>query len=176
MDGTNGNPQGVLQTNTPITLSPGVDYYLSFDLIGSQRGTTASTTVTFGPYSQTFVLSSSDVTDGIVTNELVTVSSTTVTNLTFTSNTPGDVGDLLDNVLITTSPASSAVPEPSSIILIGSALLGLVLLARRVTKKLCFMVRSETRRGVQWELSGARSSVPPWASAHGDGGHPKMAS
>jgi hypothetical protein len=76
------------------------------------------------------VLTSSDDIDGIVVNELVTVSTTTVTNLTFTSNTPGEVGDLLDNVLITSSPASS-VPEPSGMILIGPALLGLAGLGRR---------------------------------------------
>jgi len=131
LNGSNGNPQGILQTNMPITLSPGVNYFLSFGLIGSQRGTTASATVTFGPYSHTFVLGSADVTDGIVVNQLVTVSSVTVTNLTFTSNTPGNVGELLDNVLITSSPATG-VPEPFSVVLIGPALLGLVLLRRRV--------------------------------------------
>lgn len=113
MDGTGGNPQGVLQTNTPITLTPGVDYFLSFDLIGSQRGLTTSTTVTFGPYSQTFSLASGDDTSGIVTNQLVTVSSLTMANLTFTSNTPGDIGALLDNVLVT-SGSVSTVPEPGT--------------------------------------------------------------
>jgi len=48
LDGTGGNPQGVLQSNSAISLSPGVNYYLSFDLIGSQRGIDTSTTVTLG--------------------------------------------------------------------------------------------------------------------------------
>ena len=39
LDGTGGNPQGQLQSN--MTFAPG-SYLLSFDLIGSQRGTTAS--------------------------------------------------------------------------------------------------------------------------------------
>jgi len=140
LNGSNGNPQGVLQTNTPIALNPGINY-LSFDLIGSGRGTTPSATVTFGPYSQTFVLSSNDVTDGIVIDELVTVSSATMGNLRFASNTPGKVGELLDNLLITSSPAS-AVPGPSSIIPIGPALLGLVVLGRRVMQKLYLTVRN----------------------------------
>jgi hypothetical protein len=126
MDGTGGLPQGTLQTNTALTLSPGVDYYLSFDLIGSGRGVTTSTTVAFGPYSQTFVLASGDVTSGIVSDELVTVTTSTSANLKFTSNTPGEVGALLDDVLIT-----SGVPEPSTWILSGPALLGVYLLARR---------------------------------------------
>ena len=43
-----GNPQGQLQSNM---LFPAGSYLLSFDLIGSQRGTTAATTVTFGNYN-----------------------------------------------------------------------------------------------------------------------------
>jgi len=121
LDGTGGNPQGILQTNTPITLSPGMDYLLSFDLIGSSRGNTTSTTVTFGPYSQTFSLASGDYASGIVTSQLVTVSSTTAANLTFTSNTPGEEGAVLDNVLITSSSATTA-PEPATGWLIGSLL------------------------------------------------------
>ncbi|HEY6343779.1 MAG TPA: PEP-CTERM sorting domain-containing protein [Bryobacteraceae bacterium] len=122
MDGTGGNPQGVLQSNSSFTLVPGTDYFLSYDLIGSQRGVTASTTVTFGPYTQTFNLTSGDVTSGIVSNALITVSSPTTVFLTFTSNTPGEVGDLLDNVLLTSTPAS-AVPEPSTLMLVSPGLL-----------------------------------------------------
>jgi len=114
LNGTGGNPQGILQSNTPITLTPGIDYRLSFDLIGSQRGLTTSTTVSFGPYNQTFVLASGDVSSGIVSNALVTVGVTTVANLTYTSNTGGQIGALLDDVLIT-----SAVPEPSTALLVG---------------------------------------------------------
>jgi PEP-CTERM motif len=141
MDGSGGNSQGILQTVSSLMLLPGVDYFLSFDLIGSQRGTSASTTVTLGTsscsgtgclYNQTFNLASGDDTDGIVTNALVTVSAPTTAFLTFTSNTSGEVGDLLDNVLITTSTVTGSAPEPSSMILIGSALVGLSLLARRL--------------------------------------------
>ena len=126
LDGLGGNPQGILQTVVPITLVNGVNYFLSFDLIGSQRGTTTSTTVTFGSYNQTFVLLSGDDSSGIVVNALVTGSGPA--NLTFTSNTAGDVGAVLDNVLVTTA---SSVPEPSSMLLMGSALVGVGLLVRR---------------------------------------------
>ena len=40
MDGSGGNSQGQLQSNTALTLTPGTTYFLSFDLIGSQRGNT----------------------------------------------------------------------------------------------------------------------------------------
>src|SRR5215467_1150052 len=71
LDGSNGLAQGILQTTAAIALSPGVSYFLSFDLIGSGRGVTTSTTVTFGPYSQTFTLPSGDTSSGIVANQLV---------------------------------------------------------------------------------------------------------
>ena len=133
MDGSNGNSQGILQSNSSFSLSPGTNYFLSFDLLGSSRGNTASTTVTFGPYSQTFVLASDDVTSGVVSNLLITVPTSTVTNLTFTSNTPGNVGNILDNVLITSS-ASSATPEPSSFVLLGLGLLSFFALTRRLAR------------------------------------------
>src|SRR5580658_6649323 len=37
MDGTGGNPQGILQTVSALMLVPGINYFLSFGLIGSQR-------------------------------------------------------------------------------------------------------------------------------------------
>jgi len=127
LGGSGGNPEGILQTNA-LTLDPGTAYYLSFDLIGSQRSNSTSTTVTFGSYSQTFNLASGDITSGIVTDQLVTVGSLTKAFLAFTNNTPGNSGALLDNVLITSSPVDppAAVPEPSSIM---PALLPLLVLA-----------------------------------------------
>jgi hypothetical protein len=127
MGGTGGNPQGVLQSGT-ITLSPGT-YYLSFDLIGSQRGPTAQTEVTLGIsgcsggtclYDEVFDLSSNDDTDGIVTDAPITVSSTTMALLTLTDDTSGNMGDILDNVSI-----ANSVPEPGSFGLLGIALAAL---------------------------------------------------
>jgi PEP-CTERM motif len=111
-----GSPQGQLQSNM---LFPAGTYLLSFDLIGSQRGTTAATTVTFGNYNQTFTLTSADDISGIVVSQPVTLSSPGY--LLFVSDTPGWIGDLLDNVTVSTS--STTTPEPSTLLLIGSALL-----------------------------------------------------
>lgn len=114
MDGTGGNPIGQLQSN--MLFDPGT-YLLSFDLIGSQRGTTSTTTVNFGNYDQTFTLGPSDTTSGIVLNDLVTL--TTPGYLLFTSNDPAgsNMGNLLDNVVVSTTP------EPSAIFLLGTGLL-----------------------------------------------------
>jgi hypothetical protein len=110
-----------------LTLTPGT-YILSFDLIGSQRGGNTSTTVTLGSlYAQTFFLSSSDVTSGIV-DATINVGTTTVAPLIFTSNTPGVGGALLDNVSLV-----SSVPEPATLSFLGIGLAALMF-CRRAAK------------------------------------------
>jgi hypothetical protein len=128
LDGSGGNPQGILQSNATF---PAGTYYLSFNLIGSQRGNTTSTTVTFGPYSQTFVLASADVSSGIVSNVPVTL--TTPAQLTFTSNTPGDLGAVLDNVVISNSPPATTPAPPTLWLVMGGcmAVLAYTLWSRR---------------------------------------------
>lgn len=127
MDGSSYNHAGQLQSN--MLFSAGT-YLLSFDLIGNGRGEgDSSTTVTFGNYSQTFVLSSGDITDGIVTSQLVTI--TTPGYLSFDSNDPSTdyEGNVLDNVSVDTTTA--VTPEPSSFALLGSGLLALAGTLRR---------------------------------------------
>jgi hypothetical protein len=129
LDGSNGLSQAILQSNATF---PAGTYFLSFNLIGSQRGNTTSTTVTFGPYNQTFTLASGDVSSGIVSNVAVTL--TTPSHLTFTSNTPGNSGSLLDNVVITSNAAPSATPAPATLwlVILGCmTLLGYALWMRR---------------------------------------------
>jgi hypothetical protein len=124
MNGTTGNPQGQLQSSMVFTSG---SYLLSFDLIGDQRGSTASVTITLGNYLHTFILASGDLSGGIVINAPVTV--TTPSQLLFASNTAGNVGLLLDNVVVSTPDAG--VPEPSSLILMCPALLAGAMALRR---------------------------------------------
>lgn len=117
-------------SSADLVLTPGT-YSLTFDLIGTQRGSTASATVTLGSlYGQTFLLTSGDVTSGIV-NITIDVGTTTVAPLVFTSNVNSNAGLLLDNVSLV--PVST--PEPATLSLLGIGLAGLVFGHRRVAKQ-----------------------------------------
>ena len=136
LGGTGGDAYGDLVTS--ITLAPG-SYDLSFDLIGSQRGDTTQTTVTFGNYNATFTLASDDLTSGVVVNQLITVTTGGSYQLQFVNDAyPGDdanIGALLDNVSITTVSAgttgTSPVPEPATLSLLATGLVGLAGAVRR---------------------------------------------
>jgi hypothetical protein len=130
MDGSTGAAGQI--SSAMMTLAPGT-YTLSFDLIGSQRGLITSTTVMLGSlFNQTFILGSSDVSSGIVNNAIF-VGAPTTAALVFTSNTPGNIGALLDNVSFTA--ASVATPEPATLSLFGIGLVGLIARRRRAATK-----------------------------------------
>ncbi len=130
MDGSTGTAGQI--SSAMMSLAPGT-YKLSFDLIGSQRGVETLTTVALGSlFDETFDLASSDVTGGVV-NDTILVTSPTTAALVFTSQTPGNIGALLDNVSF--APASVATPEPATLSLLGIGLVGLIARRRRATAK-----------------------------------------
>ena len=128
LDGSGGNPIGQLRSNTQFAAGT---YLLSFDLIGNGRGGTSTATVTFGNYDQAFSLAQTNTTAGIVTNQLVTL--TAPGYLLFSSTDPaGDqIGLVLDNVTVSSSVATTVTPEPSSVLLLGTGLLGIAVIVRR---------------------------------------------
>lgn len=133
MDGTGGNPQGQLQSTTQFAAGT---YELSFDLIGNERGGTTTTTVTFGDYDQTFVLAATDTTSGIVSNQMVTLTSPGY--LLFASDDPAgdEAGAALDNVTVNSvstspPPTTGVTPEPSSVALLGTGMLGVAGMVKR---------------------------------------------
>ena len=139
LGGSGGNPFGQLQSGG-ISVTGGDTYTLSFDLVGSQRGVTTSTLATLGTagdltslYDTSFTLASNGAagTDGLVTFTLVAPTSETV-YLGFTDTSApstANIGSLLDNVSIASS--APPIPEPSSLLMLGSGLVAMGSFARR---------------------------------------------
>jgi hypothetical protein len=122
------DPRGILRSRMSFTLKPGLVYTLSFVLNGDPAGAfDTSTTVTFGGKASTFNLPPDH--RGTTTIE-IKPSEPTPTFITFASNQSGNVGSILDDVLLTSSPIS-AVPEPATLGLMVLGLLGGVGLAGR---------------------------------------------
>ncbi len=127
MDGTGGNPLGQLQSNM---LFGAGSYLLSFDLVGNQRGGSATTTVNFGSYNQTFTLGATDDLTGIILGQRVTLITPGYLKFISGDSSGSQQGNVLDNVTVASAPA--ATPEPESLMLLGTALcVGMTALALR---------------------------------------------
>jgi hypothetical protein len=113
LDGTGNGTPGILTTKQ--TFGPGT-YDLSFDLAGSARGVDDHVLVTFGSFSKTYFLPSSQ--GYTLFNETVTL--TAPAQLSFQNVEPGNIGAILDNVSVI--QATSAAPEPATWLSGGIAL------------------------------------------------------
>ncbi len=124
LDGSTGQ-SGLLSHN--FSLNPGT-YTLQFALAGTHRGTTDSVTVSLsgGLYSEVFTLQSNDPLTTYT--RTITVASLTNTALGFQDASSNNIGILLDDVSFSDS---APVPEPSSLVMLGSGLMGAAGLVRR---------------------------------------------
>ena len=120
LDGSTGSA-GLLSTT--VAASASGTYTVTFDLAGSQRGTSESVLVTFGGTSQTFTLNSADP---FALYSLTTTAAGGPLSLSFQDvNSHDNIGALLDNVSVT------AVPEPGSLSLMLAGIAALGFAARR---------------------------------------------
>lgn len=110
-----GSSQGGL-TSTALALAAGT-YTLTFDLNGSHRGGATDTIVSVGTFLNANIPQTSSVL-GTGLTYTFTVGSASSTSIVFASNTPGTVGSILDNVVLT---YNGAIPEPSTMLLMLAA-------------------------------------------------------
>lgn len=122
LDGSTGNA-GTLSLKSSVGPFTAGNYVLTFLLGGSTRGDTNTVDVVVGGASQSFTLASGDP---LASRTIpFNLAASGPLNLTFHNLGGDNVGLILDNVSI------DAVPEPATLVLLGSGLTALALRRRR---------------------------------------------
>lgn len=114
-----------------LNLLAGTTYNLSFDLAGSQRGTTEQVQVSFGNVSQLYTLATNVGFTNYTLSFLANASG--VYNVNFQNLSNDNIGILLDNVKVDSVPSAVPVPAALPLMLSGLGVLGFA--ARRRKEK-----------------------------------------
>jgi hypothetical protein len=128
LDGSTSNA-GIFTTKNSFTFNNGTNYQLSFDLAGSQRGSTETVNITLGSLIiDSKTLSSSDP---FTTFTYFFTGDGSSAALSFSNLGADNLGAILDNV---TLDVVQGVPEPGTFLLIGCGLISLAWFRRNLRK------------------------------------------
>jgi hypothetical protein len=125
MQGSGGNSSGDIETKSAFALGPGFNYTFAYTADNAGNSTVR---LRIGTAVDQIIATG----NGSFTINFTAEAQNATIRLTDTSS-PDNVGTYLGNIVLSSDVATSAIPEPSTFILLGAGITGFVAVRRRLS-------------------------------------------